>query len=172
MIRPTDPAHIAYPGTPNELWWDGANWVKPAPASNATTMPQMDKVVQAYNAIRDARTVKRKAWEKADLALEEDQHKLKVLMLEILNSTGARSIATPSGTAYRSEKVKASASDWSALYGWIMEDPDRFEVLEKRVKPTFVKQFMDENEGAIPPGVNVHREYEVSVRRPNKSDDD
>lgn len=127
----------------------------------------LDLVVQAYNAIKDARTVKRRAYDKEDLALEEDQRTLKVLMLELLNNTGAKSIATDHGTVYRSEKVQPSAADWSAVYAWIMADPARFELLEKRLKSTFVKQYMDENDGTAPPGVNVHREFEVNVRRAN-----
>lgn len=127
----------------------------------------LDRVVQAYNAIRDARTVKRQAYEKEDLALEEDQHKLKVLMLELLNANGAKSIATEHGTVYRTEKIKPSAADWNVIYAWIVADPARFEALEKRIKSTFVKTYMEENDGAVPPGINVHREYEVSVRRAN-----
>lgn len=126
----------------------------------------LDKVVQVFSAIRDARTAKRHAWEAEDAALEADQDKLKQLMLAILNQTGAESIRTEHGTAYRTMKVKPSAADWSAIYAWIMADPERFELLEKRVKATFVKQFMEENNGAAPPGINVLREYEVSVRRP------
>lgn len=127
----------------------------------------LNQVVQAYNAIRDARTVKRHAWEAEDLALEEDQNKLKVFMLSTLNNIGGESIRTEAGTIFRTEKLKPSAADWSVVYAWIMDDPERFELLEKRLKPTFVKQFMEENTGAVPPGVNVHREYEVSVRRPS-----
>lgn len=165
ITRPTDPNFIAHAGTPNELWWDSSSeqWIKAPVAS----FPNLDKVVTAYNAIRDARTAKRHAWEKDDAELEKDQDTLKVLMLQMLNTTGAKSIATDHGTVYRTEKVKPSAADWSAVYAWIMENPERFELLEKRLKPTFVKQFMEEHEGQIPPGVNVHREYEVSVRRAN-----
>lgn len=125
----------------------------------------LDRVVQAYNAVRDARTAKRHAWEKEDLALEEDQDTLKVLMLDMLNRIGGKSITTDHGTIYRTEKIRPSAADWNAVYAWIVADPDRFELLEKRLKATFVKQFMEENDGVIPPGVNVHREYEVAVRR-------
>lgn len=127
----------------------------------------LNRVVQAFNAIRDARTAKRHAWEAEDLALEEDQDKLKRLMLHLLNTTGAKSIATDHGTVFRTEKIKPSAADWSALYEWIVAQPDRFEALEKRIKATFIKQYMDENGGSLPPGVNVHREFEVSVRRPS-----
>lgn len=166
MQRPTDPSHIAHAGTPDELWWsvEQQAWVA---APKASLPANLGKIVQAYSAIRDARTAKRQAFDKEDLALEEDQRKLKVLMLELLNATDAKSIATDYGTVYRSEKIKPSAADWTAIYGWIAEDPERFELLEKRLKSTFVKEFMEEHEGAIPPGVNVHREFEVSVRRPN-----
>lgn len=166
MQRPSDPSHIAYAGTPNEMWWSPAAdaWVK-APQ---TKLPaNLAQVVQVFTTIRDARTAKRKAWEEEDLKLEEDQHKLKVLMLQLLNETGAKSINTDYGTVYRSEKIKPSAADWTAIYAWIAANPERFELLEKRLKSTFVKEFMEENEGAIPPGINVHREFEVSVRRPN-----
>lgn len=125
----------------------------------------LDRVVQAFNAIKDARTAKRHAWEAEDLALEQDQDKLKVLMLELLNNIGGKSIATDHGTIYRTEKIRPSAADWNTVYAWIVADPERFELLEKRLKATFVKQFMEENDGVIPPGVNVHREYEVAVRR-------
>lgn len=125
----------------------------------------LDKVVQAYAAIRDARAAKRQQFDAEDAVMETDQHKLKALMLQLLNETGAKSIATDHGTAYRSEKIKVAAADWNVIYDWIREDPDRFEALEKRLKSTFVKQYMDDNDGAVPPGMNVHREYEITVRR-------
>jgi hypothetical protein len=129
----------------------------------------LDKVVEAFNAIRDTRTAKRHAWEAEDATLEAAQNKLKVLMLQLLNNIGGKSIATEHGTVYRSEKLKPSAADWAAVYSWIMADPERFELLEKRLKPTFVKAYMDENQGAMPPGINVHREYDVTVRRASSS---
>lgn len=34
--RPTDPTHISNAGTPDEMWWDGAAWIKPpAPVEQA-----------------------------------------------------------------------------------------------------------------------------------------
>ncbi len=166
MQRPVDPSHIAYAGTANEMWWSPEQqaWV----AAPKSPLPaNISKIVQAYSAIRDARTAKRHAWEAEDLALEEDQNKLKVMMLELLNATGAKSINTDHGTVFRTEKIKPSAADWTAVYEWITANPERFELLEKRLKSTFVKEYMEEHEGAAPPGVNVHREFEVSVRRPN-----
>jgi hypothetical protein len=127
----------------------------------------LDRIVGAFTAIRDARAVKRRAYDAEDAALEADQTQLKVIMLELLNSIGGKSIATEHGTVYRSEKIKPSAADWNVVYAWIMADPARFEVLEKRLKSTFIREYMEENANAIPPGINVHREYDVTVRRAN-----
>lgn len=128
----------------------------------------IEQVVKAYNAVRDARTVKRHAWEKEDALLEADSDRLKVFLLGQLNATGAKSIATDSGTVYRSEKIKPSAADWGAIWEWA-KDNDGFEIVEKRLKAAFIKEYMEANGGQLPPGVNVHREFEVSVRRPNAS---
>ncbi len=132
----------------------------------ADTAINLGKIMQAHNAIRDARTVKRHAWEAEDAKLEADQNMLKAMLLDHLNQTNSKSVATDYGTAYRTEKIKPSAADWGAVQAWIVEH-DAWDLMEKRLKSTFIKSYMDEHDGAIPPGVNVHREYEVSVRRPN-----
>jgi hypothetical protein len=131
--------------------------------------PSLSKVVQAFMAIKDHRTAKRHAWEAEDAALEADQDRLKALMLQIMNTTGAESIRTEHGTAIRQLKTKPSVSDWPAVYGWILADLERFELLEKRVKPTFINQYMNENDGQLPPGVNIYQEFEISVRRPTSA---
>ncbi len=128
----------------------------------------LERVVQARQAIKDARTAKRHVWEKADLELEEDQKKLDMLMLDFLNRTGSSSIKTTAGTVIRSERLKPSAADWGAINQWVKEN-DAFDIYEKRLKAAFIKEYMDEHGGALPPGVNAHREYEVSVRRPANS---
>ena len=128
----------------------------------------LDRIVQARQAIKDARTVKRHAWEAEDAALEAEQQRLDAFMLGRLNEQGASSIATEHGTVYRSLKLKVGAADWTAVWDWIIQDPARGEIFEKRLKAAFVKEFMEANDGAIPPGVNVHREYEVAVRRPTQ----
>jgi len=129
---------------------------------------KLDRVVQAYSAIRDARTARRHVWEAEDLLLETDQNTLKVLMLDLLNKNGATSIKTEHGTAYRSEKLKPSAADWGAIWDWAVAN-NAMDIFERRLKAAFIKEYMEAHDGAVPPGVNVHREYEVSVRRPNGS---
>ena len=46
-----------------------------------------------------------------------------------------------------------------------MKQNDAFDALERRIKKTFVSEYMENNGGAIPPGVSVYRQYAVRVRR-------
>lgn len=126
----------------------------------------LGRVVQAFDAIRNARLEKQRKWEAEEEALKADEGKLKQVMLHLLNVNGAQSIRTDHGTVYRTEKIKAGAADWAAIWTW-MQANDAMDLLERRLKTTFIKEYMEAHDGAIPPGINVHREYEVTVRRPN-----
>jgi hypothetical protein len=40
--------------------------------------------------------------------------------------------------------------------------------LEKRIAQTNMAQFLEENPGVVPPGLNSMTEYAISVRKPTK----
>ena len=128
----------------------------------------LDRLVEAQQAIKDARTAKRHAWETEDALLAADEQKIKAVLLDILNSSGTKSFACDHGTVYRREVMKPSAADWNAIWAWAKEH-DAMEIFEKRLKVGFLQEYMAENGGAIPPGVNIHRAFEVSVRRPSSA---
>lgn len=128
----------------------------------------IDQVIEVHQRIKDARAALKQTFEQQDSELESQQQKLRAVILQHLNATGAQSIATAHGTAYRREVLKPSASDWTAIWDW-MKQNDGFEIMERRLKAGFVKEYMEQHNGALPPGVSAHYEYEVSVRRPTKS---
>lgn len=140
--------------------------VRQAEDASVVQTVDLDRVVQAYTAIRDARSARKRVWEQEDAQLEAQQTTLRAFLLDHLNRTNTQSVRTTHGTAYRTEKLKPSAADWGAIERWIV-DNDAFDLMERRLKATFIKQYMEDHDGAIPPGVNVHREFEVSVRRSN-----
>lgn len=123
-----------------------------------------NKVVEAYLNIRDRRAEIKREYEAEDDKLKGAQRQLEGVLLKHLNDTGLDSARTPCGTFFRSEALKPSGSDWTAFYEWIREN-DAFEALERRIKRDFIKEYMETHDGALPPGVSVHREYEVRVRR-------
>jgi len=127
---------------------------------------QMDfsRVVNAYLAMRAKREQIKKAYDAEDTEIKAQMAKVEGVLLRHLNETGSESTRTAVGTFFRQEEIKPSVQDWSALYDFIREE-DAFDALERRVKTQFVKEYMESNDGALPPGVSVHREYKVRVRR-------
>lgn len=121
-------------------------------------------VVKAHVNLRDARNTIRKDYEAQDEKLKAAQTRLEALMLDFLQQNNMDSVRTEAGTFYRQEEIKPSASDWSAFYEWIKQN-DAFDALEKRVTKTFIKDYMEQHEGGVPPGISVYREYVVRIRR-------
>lgn len=132
--------------------------------TTSTTDHGLDRFAKVYVKIRDKRAELKAAFDKQDTELKMQQEKLETAMLAQMNATGLKSARTEFGTVYRQEEVKPSASDWDSLYRWI-KDNDAFDALERRIKKTFVTEYMETHDGSLPPGVSVHREFVVRVRR-------
>ena len=125
-----------------------------------------NRVTKAYVALRDKRSEIKKAYDAEDDTYKQKLAQLEGVMLGHLNSTGTESVRTENGTFYRTEELKPSGADWQAFYAWVREN-DAFDALERRIKKDFVREYMESNDGQLPPGVSVHREFVVRVRRAN-----
>lgn len=125
----------------------------------------LNKVVRAYIKLRDTLTAERREFEERERALKDRMKVLENAMLQHLNDTKVESLRTSQGTVYRTKEIIPSGSDWDAFYAWIAKN-NEFEALERRIKRTFIKDYMDANDGALPPGVSVHSEFVARVRRP------
>ena len=123
-----------------------------------------NKLVKAFVAIRDARSEAKKIFEAGDSALKAKQERLEAEMLKFLLDTKTDSVRTEHGTFYRQEDIIPRGEDWDAFYKWVAKN-DAFDALERRIKKTFVAEYMAANKGKIPPGVSVLREFVVRVRR-------
>jgi hypothetical protein len=121
------------------------------------------KKVEIYIRLRDRRSDRKKAFEAADEGDKLAQEKIEALIMQQFNEDGTDSLKTEFGTAYRSMKTTASVADWDAVFEFI-QSKDYWHMLEKRVNKTAVEQYM-EDEGKLPPGVNVTRVQSINVRR-------
>jgi hypothetical protein len=100
--------------------------------------------------------------ERVDAEFEEKLNRLRVYFLTHLNATNARASRTDAGTFFKKLKVSPSAESWETIYAYIKEH-NAFDMLERRIKKKFVVDYRKLN-GKLPPGVNVHEEWEVQVR--------
>lgn len=129
-----------------------------------TPVVEVDKLVATYVKIRDAKDeVKREA----EAKVQELQAELDVIantLLEQFKESGIDSARTPHGTAYRTIKSRYWTNDWDAMYNFI-EQHNAYDLLEKRIHQTNMKQFLEENPDTHPEGLNMEREYAIVVRR-------
>lgn len=127
-------------------------------------MPDMNRLTKAYIRMRDARQAAKKEWEEKDAEIKKKMERVENEMLRFLNDTQQDASRTESGIVYRQEEVTPTGSDWELFYDWVKKN-NAFDALERRIKKTFIKTYMEEHHGGIPPGVSVYREYVVRVRR-------
>lgn len=124
----------------------------------------IDKIVGAYIKIRDSKDAIYAKY-KADTAeLEEQMTTLKQKLLEVSKETGVTSFSTPQGTAYRTVKDRYWTNDWDSFYTF-MREHEAMQLLEKRIHQMNMKEFLDNNPDSEPMGLNIDREYEITIRR-------
>ena len=121
------------------------------------------RLVSAYLKIRDAKNALVRAHEEEKAKLDSKLELVEQALLKFLNDHKMDSAKAGAATFYKQEEITPAGSDWDRFYKWVKKE-DAFEA-EKRIKKTFVKEYMEANDGAIPPGVTVHRTYAVRVRR-------
>jgi len=126
----------------------------------------VEELVNAYMNVRNERDRVTSAFEKEDHALQDVLDKLEASLLEICNNLRVDSLKTEYGTVIRQLKERYYTQDWDGFYKFILEN-EVPQLLEKRIAQSNMKHYMDGTQGAgLPPGVNVFREFNISIRKP------
>lgn len=133
-------------------------------AAEKVLEPSVDKLVDVYIKLRDRRAARTSQYEKEDKTDKEKMEVVEAALLKRAEEEGVTGFKTEHGTTYVDVKYLCSGADWGAFYNWMKEN-DALDMLERRIKSTSIKTYMEENEGAIPPGVNVMSVRQMKVRR-------
>lgn len=126
-----------------------------------------DRVTRVVLAMKAARAKLKREYEAADKVIAVQQERVEASMLNFLNEHKINSVPTSHGVFFRQLDIIPQGADWEKFYEWIRET-NGFDFLERRIKKTEVKDYMNTNKGALPPGVNVFSRYVVRVRRNTK----
>ena len=127
-----------------------------------------EELVEAFIAIRNQRERLLQEFEAADKALKAESAQIEMALLNVCNSINADSIKTSHGTVMRKLNERFFCQDWDNFYKFVL-DNEAVQLLERRIHQGNFKEFMKDHEGdGLPPGVNVMREYGVSVRKISK----
>ncbi len=129
---------------------------------NVDDQVPVDKLVRIYMKMRTAMQELDAQIE----AIKEQQQAVKNEIKDRMRGAGAKSLRTDFGTVSLMEKTRYYTNDWDSFKKFMVEH-DALDLLEKRIAQTNMKTFLEENPGAIPPGLNSDTEFDISVRKPS-----
>ena len=123
-----------------------------------------EKMTSAFIKIRAERSALSAKFKAEDDKLVRQQDVLKRALLDYCENHGLESVRTSAGLFFRSTKTKYWTSDWEAMHKFILEH-NVPEFLDKRLNTSNIKQFLEENPNTVPDGLNIDKEYVISVRK-------
>ena len=97
--------------------------------------------------------------------IKAQQEQIKLAIKDQMLALGLASVRTVEGTVVLSQKTRYSTQDWDSFKKFVLEH-EAVDLLEKRVAQTNMAQFLEENPGLVPPGLNSMSEYGITVRKP------
>ena len=129
-------------------------------------MNDMEELVKTYLTIRNEREKIEAEYKEQDQALKSEMAVLEQAMLSGCNEMKVESLRTNSGTIIKRLAERFTCSDRDNFNKFVLEH-GAVELFESRLHQGNFKEFMSErhHEG-LPPGVNVMREFTVTVKKP------
>lgn len=127
-------------------------------------MTDINAIVAHYITLRDHKT-KLDAEHKARVGEIDAQMKnAESFLLGHMNETNQKNAGFTAGTVIVGEKVMPGFDDKAATMQFI-KDTGNVELLQQRLSSTAVKEYMDQNNGLLPPGIKIAVERTVTIRR-------
>jgi hypothetical protein len=128
------------------------------------TIP-LDRLAKIYRKIRAEITTLTQEYDGKIETLKAQQEEIKNAMKDMMKAMGVTSVRTAQGTVVLSVSTRYSTQDWDSFKKFVVEH-DAVDLLEKRIAQGNMNQFLEENPGLVPPGLNSSSEYSISVRKP------
>jgi hypothetical protein len=127
----------------------------------------LDRLAKVYRKLRGKITELTQEYDTAVELLKGQQDEIKNAMKDQMKALGVTSVRTLEGTVVLSVKTRYSTQDWDEFKKFVIAH-EAIELLEKRIAQTNMAQFLEENPGLVPPGLNSSSEYDISVRKPTQ----
>jgi len=132
--------------------------------TESETIP-LDRLAKIYRKIRAEITTLTQEYDGKIETLKAQQDEIKNAMKDMMKAMGVTSVRTEQGTVVLSVSTRYSTQDWDSFKKFVVEH-DAVDLLEKRIAQGNMNQFLEENPGLVPPGLNSSSEYSISVRKP------
>lgn len=130
----------------------------------------VSELVEIYLRIRAARNELKADYDTKDAELKSDLSVIEAELLGACNVAGADSIKTAHGTVMKRLNERYYSVDWDAFQNFVREN-DALDLFERRIHQTNIKDLIASRPGeGLPPGVNVFREFAVTVRKQSEGE--
>lgn len=118
----------------------------------------LDKLVAIHAKIK-ARQAK---LDKELADLEEQREEVRLAIKDQMKALGLTSVKTPSGTVSLMKSTRYNTQDWDSFKAFVLEH-QVVDLLEKRIAQSNMAQFLEENPGVVPPGLNSVTGFDIRV---------
>lgn len=126
----------------------------------------IEELVNIYLTIRNQRESILREYEAKDAELKKDLQAVEQSLLAVCNETNTDGFKTSSGTVTRKLNERFYCNDWDNFRNFVLEHK-AVELFERRIHQGNFKEFMAGHEqDGLPPGINVMREFSITVRKP------
>jgi hypothetical protein len=127
----------------------------------------LDKLAKIYRKIRTKIQDLTTAYETEVETLKAQQQEISNAIKDHMMASGLKSVRTDEGTIMLGQKTRYTTSDWDSFKKFVLEH-EVLELFERRIAQSNMAQFLEENPGVVPPGLNSDSEYTITVRKPSK----
>ena len=118
----------------------------------------LDKLVAIHSKIK----ARQAALDKEIADLEEQRNEIRMAIKDQMKALGLTSVRTPSGTVSLMKSTRYNTQDWDAFKSFVLEH-QMVDLLEKRIAQANMAQFLEENPGVVPPGLNSVTGFDIRV---------
>lgn len=125
----------------------------------------INQLVKVYRKIKEKVDVLTKEYDEQIEILKAQQDEIKFAIKDMMKADGTTSLKTAFGTVSLLTKTRHSTNDWDSFKQFILEH-GAVDLLEKRIAQANMAQFIQENPGVVPPGLNSITEFEVRITKP------
>lgn len=125
----------------------------------------LDKLARIHRKMKARIQELTKEYDDAVAQIKAQQNAVDMAIKNTMQELGVKSVKTEHGTIILAESTRYYAQDWDAFKTFVLEN-EAVDLLEKRVAQRNMAQFLADNPGNVPPGLNSSSEFTISVRKP------
>ena len=124
----------------------------------------LDKLAKIYRKIKAEIDMLTQEYDDKIERLKAQQDEIRFAMKDQMRALGVNSVRTDSGTVSLVTKTRYNTQDWDSFKRFILEN-EVVDLLEKRIAQSNMAQFLEENPGLAPPGMNAVTSFDIRVTK-------